>query len=199
MLAWLLPPACVACRRLLRTDAPRGLCSACDLEVVPAAPGSVGLFSHEGPLRRAVSALKYDRDLGRVGPLAALLVPALEARRFDLAVAVPLHPRRQRARGFNQSDLLLRTALRLLDRAPPRPVLRRTRATTPQVGLPASARRANVEGAFTLAPRAPGLQGRCVLLFDDVVTTGSTLQAAAAPLTAAGAEVTCLALLQALA
>ena len=50
-----------------------------------------------------------------------------------------------------------------------------------------------------VAPRTPGLCGRTVLLFDDVVTTGSTLRAAAAPLRAAGAQVTCLALLQALA
>jgi len=159
----------------------------------------VGQFSHEGPLRRALSALKYERDLARVGPLAALLVPALRVARFDLTTAVPLHPWRQRGRGFNQSELLLRAALRQLGVGPPARLLRRTRTTAPQVGLPAPERRTNVEGAFAVAPRAPSLRGRTVLLFDDVVTTGSTLQAAAAPLRAAGAEVTCLALLQALA
>ena len=138
MLAWLLPPACVACRRLLRSDAARGLCSACEPELVPAGPGCVGLFSHEGPLRRAVSALKYERDLARVGPLAALVTPALRSTRFDLAVAIPLHPWRQRGRGFNKSELLLRAALRQVGAPPPRALLRRTRATAPQVGLPAS-------------------------------------------------------------
>lgn len=200
MLRWLLPPACVGCRRLLREDASAGLCSGCAPEVVPTEPGNVGAFSHEGPLRRALSALKYDRDLARVGPLAALLHARLAASRFDLAVAVPLHIRRQRSRGFNQSDALLRAALRGIGKPAPRPALRRIRPTAPQVGLSGSARRDNVVGAFDLHPRhSADLPGQTVLLFDDVVTTGATLQAAAAPLRAAGARVTCLALLQAVA
>ena len=74
------------------------------------------------------------------------------------------------------------------------------RATAPQVGLSGSARRRNVAGAFDLRPRiAPRLAGKIVLLFDDVVTTGATLDAAAAPLRAAGARPTYLALLQAVA
>ncbi|MCR9160401.1 MAG: ComF family protein [Nannocystaceae bacterium] len=198
MLDWLLPPACVACLCLLRADASRGLCSACASELVPAAEHSPGVYSHEGPLRRALSAFKYQRDVSRVGPLAALL--PLHDLAFDHAVAVPLHPRRQRSRGFNQSELLLRRALRMHGREAPLHALRRTRPTAPQVGLPAHLRKENVAGAFCLARRAPStLTGRRVLLFDDVITTGSTLQAAAQPLRAAGAEVTFLALLQAVA
>jgi len=200
MLAWLLPPACVACNRLLRPDAQRGLCSSCLAELVPTEPGSIGQFSHEGPLRRALRALKYDRDLSRVGPLADVVALALSGSRFDLATAVPLHPRRQRRRGFNQSELLLRRALRSAGITPPVSLLRRTRATPPQVGLPAARRRDNVAGAFAIRPgAAPSVRGRTVLLFDDVITTGSTLRAAAAPLCAAGAQVTYLALLQAVA
>lgn len=198
MLDWLLPSACVACLRLLRADASRGLCSACAAEVVPAEERSPGAFSYEGALRRALSAFKYQRDLSRVGPLAELI--ALRDLPFDDAVAVPLHPRRQRSRGFNQSELLLRRALRMHGHRAPVPALRRTRPTAPQVGLPAHQRKDNVKGAFALSRRAAALlQGRRVLLFDDVVTTGATLQAAAAPLRAAGAEVTFLALLQAVA
>ncbi len=197
MLDLFVPPACVSCRRLLRTDAPRGLCRACDLEVVPTAAGALAPFSYEGPLQRALSALKYDRDLARVGPLGRLLRPSLAVRAFDLAVAVPLHPRRQRRRGFNQSELLLRASVA---RTAGTRLLRRTRATLPQVGLPATQRHANVAGAFALHPRAEGtLQGQHILLFDDVCTTGATLEAAAAPLRAAGATVTFLALLQAVA
>ena len=168
--------------------------------MVPTGPRAVGCFSHEGSLRRALSALKYERDLARVGPLADLLAPALNARPFDLAVAVPLHRRRRRARGFNQSEQLLRAALRRARLPPPVPLLRRTRATAPQVGLSGAARRHNVEGAFDLQPgRRPVLHGASVLLFDDVMTTGATLEAAAAPLRAAGARPTYLALLQAVA
>lgn len=198
MLDWLLPSACVACLRLLRADASRGLCSVCASEVVPAAERSPGAFSHEGALRRALSAFKYERDLSRVGPLAELI--PLRDLAFDYAVAVPLHPRRQRFRGFNQSELLLRRALRMHGRQAPVHALRRTRATAPQVGLPAHLRKDNVAGAFALDRRAPALlQGRRVVLFDDVITTGATLQAAAAPLRAVGAEVSFLALLQAVA
>jgi len=151
-------------------------------------------------MRRALSALKYERDLARAGPLGRVLGPRLGQASFDLAVAVPLHRSRQRSRGFNQSELLLREALREAGLPPPAPVLKRSRDTAPQVGLPANLRRHNVEHAFVLRvhKRFP-LRGRRVLLFDDVVTTGATLQAAAAPLRAAGAQVSFLALLQAVA
>lgn len=197
MLELFLPPACVACRRLLRDDASRGLCRACNLEVVPTRGDALAPFTHEGPLRRALSALKYDGDLARAGPLGRLLRPSLGARTFDLAAAVPLHPRRQRSRGFNQSELLLRAGL---GASRPTRLLKRTRATDPQVGLPARRRHENVAGAFALHPQVRlDLRGRRVLLFDDVCTTGATLQAAAVPLQAAGATVTFLALLQAVA
>lgn len=200
MLSWILPPACLGCRRLLRDEATDGLCSRCVAEVVPCPPASVGVFTHEGPMRRALSALKYERDLARTGPIGRVLAPHLSAASFDLAVAVPLHRRRRRFRGFNQSELILREALRAAGRPSPLPLLKRARDTPPQVGLPARLRRENVEGAFVVRPveRSP-LRGRRVLLFDDVVTTGATLQAAARPLQAAGAQVSFLALLQAVA
>jgi len=151
-------------------------------------------------MRRALSALKYDRDLARAGPLGQMLGFHVRRASFDLAVAVPLHRRRQRSRGFNQSELILRWALRAGGQPPPVALLRRSRNTTPQVGLPANLRRENVEHAFVaLPPRSLLLRGRRVLLFDDVITTGATLQAAAAPLRAAGAHVSFLALLQAVA
>ena len=201
VLSVLLPRVCVACRVLLRPDAPRGLCSACDLEVVPTTAGAVAPFVYEGPLRRAMAAQKYERDLGRVGPLADLLrgAPALAIEDLAEAIPVPLHRARQRSRGFNPAELLLRRAvkghgLRVRNR------LRRVRATPPQVGLPPAARRTNVAGAFALRRGAEAaLRGRHVLLFDDVVTTGATMEAASAPLRGAGARVSVLALLQAVA
>lgn len=105
-----------------------------------------------------------------------------------LLVPVPLHPRRRRRRGYNQSELLARELARRLPTierttAPGR--LRRVRDTPSQVGLDRFQRRANVAGAFRW--EGPSLAGRPVLLVDDVATTGATLQACAAALEAGGA------------
>ena len=123
----------------------------------------------------------------------------------DAVVPVPLHWSRRRERGFNQAaDLARRTGLPVLD------VLRRVRATSVQASLPAARRRANVRGAFDLSRQAwwtvrePSLQalartsrmaatarlveGRCLVIIDDVCTTGATLDACAHVLKAAGAR-----------
>jgi predicted amidophosphoribosyltransferase len=115
-------------------------------------------------------------------------------------VPVPLHAARRRSRGFNQArDLAAGLGLPVLE------ALRRTRATPAQASLTAGARRRNVRGAFALAPAsrwgdgwrasrgerialmAGAVYGRVVVLVDDVVTTGATLEACAAVLRAAGA------------
>ncbi len=99
-------------------------------------------------------------------------------------VAVPLHPRRRRARGYNQSELLAAELRRRLRLAVPNGRLARVRDTPPQVGLDRLHRQANVAGAF--AWQGPPLGGRPVAVVDDVTTTGATLEACAAALRAAG-------------
>ena len=105
----------------------------------------------------------------------------------DLLVPVPLHVWRRVRRGFNQSDDLARR----LD-VPVMRLLMRARATVPQTGLTAAARRRNVRDAFRLPPFLPRgarrrLAGRIVVLVDDVRTTGATLDACASVLKDAGA------------
>ena len=101
-----------------------------------------------------------------------------------LALAVPLHERRLRERGYNQSELLARELRRRLRLAGGAGSLVRLRDTPPQVGLDRLRRQENVAGAF--AWRGPHLAGRPVLLVDDVATTGATLEACARALRADG-------------
>lgn len=100
----------------------------------------------------------------------------------DVVVPVPLHRSRERTRGFNQAQELARHL-----GVPLAGALSRTRRTPSQADLPAAGRHANVRGAFTWRPDVPVL-GAIVVLVDDVVTTGATLNACAAPLLDAGAK-----------
>jgi ComF family protein len=155
---------------------------------------SYGLYT--GSLRKVILQLKYYRQeyLGRrLGGLLARPWAALRLTDSALLIPVPLHPSRRRQRGFDQAELLARGLLRRLRKeksAPPARflagVLRRTRATVPQVSLSVSARHDNVRGVFSL--RSPAaVCGRTVVVIDDVMTTGATLAACAAALKQAGA------------
>lgn len=145
-----------------------------------------GLF--DGVLRKAIHAFKFDgaRELADV--LGAIVDDALiEAGvSVDIVVPVPLHPRRERWRGYNQSALLAESVAANLNVECDIGLLSRTRYTAPQVGRDARSRRESVDGAFLT--QRESLAGLRVLLIDDVVTTGSTLNACGGALYAAGAE-----------
>lgn len=144
----------------------------------------------DGPARRLVHALKYgDRlDLGR--PMGAWMARAgaellAEA---EVIVPVPLHRMRLWRRQFNQAAVLAREVSRLSGVAWDPLALARVKPTASQVGMTRPQRVENVQGAFAVAPdRACAVAGRRVLLVDDVLTTGSTLNAAARALSRAGA------------
>jgi ComF family protein len=144
---------------------------------------------HGGPLRQAIHEFKY-RDLQCLAvPLGRLMAdrwPVLAPQlAFDSIVPVPLHPRRHRQRGYNQSALLARELGNCLQKPVVQDALVRIRATVPQVGLNPIERQNNVRGAFRCKSR--GLSGMRVLLVDDVRTTGSTLESACLALREAGA------------
>ncbi len=107
--------------------------------------------------------------------------------RIDMLVPVPLHPSRQRERGFNQSELLAQAVGEAWGIEVQRNALRRNRRTRPQVELHASRRADNVRDAFT-APDPSLLQGRAALLVDDVITTLHTCNECARALTDGGAR-----------
>jgi ComF family protein len=139
---------------------------------------------YDGPLRAIIHALKYDGHRSIARPLARLMIASggRVLQDADLAVPVPLHRARRRARGFNQAAEIARHLT-----IPAADALKRTRATVSQTDLPAEARHANVRNAF--APRRRvDVKGRVIVLVDDVSTTGATLEACAGVLLAAGAR-----------
>lgn len=193
LLRALLPRSCPGCGgQLGRTP---GLCAECRAGVRPRLerysllsprpePHLVTLGSYRGVPRRAVRALKFGgaRDLAGVlgGALAGGVPPGWGV---GSVVPVPLHPRRERERGYNQSALLAEAVAASLG-VPCVRAVRRTRATAQQARLRAHERAANLSGAFVAdASRVPA---GAVLLVDDVLTTGHTLLACRGALEAAG-------------
>lgn len=184
-------PLCPRCGRQLSAAATTGVCAACAAGHDPRhLDAARACAAYDGPLRNAVLALKFRGQRRVAQPLGRLL--ASEVRRAgwqpDVVVPVPLHRDRRRTRGYNQAELLARACARSLGLPCSTALLVRSRVTRPQVGLSTADRRANVAGAFALAgPRDfTRLAGRRVLLVDDVLTTGSTLDAAAEAVRAAG-------------
>lgn len=196
------PPGCPGCGAMLPAGRGRVFCPSCQAGLMPVAFGEqpralgpvdqvVSLYWHQGPAARAVRGFKYRRQIAAGASLAALWAGRADPgwlKGADLAAPVPLHPRRLLRRGFNQAALLARW---LKDAGGPRwepRLLLRTRHTRPQVGMNQLQRRENVAGAFAVRRGMKGrLQGKTVLLVDDVYTTGATCAECARVLKQAGA------------
>jgi ComF family protein len=143
-------------------------------------------YVFDGVVRTTIHRLKYHGEYARsewCGLQVARMIIEL-GWRPDLIVPVPLHRSRLRSRGYNQSAKIASVASRMLD-VPAGGVIVRTRATVSQVGLDADGRRANVDGAFSCEHDLSDLS---VLLVDDVVTTGATIDACASACRTAGAS-----------
>jgi ComF family protein len=170
---------------------PGGLsaCGRCRRGLQPLQAGA-SLGPYEGSLRVLVHELKY-RGRRRVAARLAEELLASERTRTllegdALLVPVPLHPRRRRERGYNQSELLARELERRTGRVVAARSLVRRKETAPQTGLSAAERRRNVAGAFAVRHRGK-VAGRVVVLVDDVWTTGATALECARILREAGA------------
>jgi ComF family protein len=165
-------------------------CGRCRRGINPFAQGA-SLGPYEGSLRVLLHELKYRGRRRLARRLADALVEEPAARGVlegaDALVPVPLHPERRRERGFNQAELISAALSRRTGVALVASALVRRKDTAPQTGLSAAARRGNVRGAFAVR-RRPQVAGRCLVLVDDVLTTGATAEACARALVDAGAS-----------
>lgn len=166
-----------------------GNCRYCTADREPAFESARALGLYEGTLRLAIHQLKYKRKVRLARPLGVLLWQTLlrygSPTRFDLALPVPLHPCRLRARGFNQAFLMMRHWPPTL---PARPdILIKIRNTRPQVGLNLEKRRKNLENAFVLKD-SHAVASKDILLVDDVFTSGTTADECARVLRSGGAK-----------
>ena len=152
---------------------------------------AVAAYRGRGIVRDVIHEFKYNRQIHLRHLVARWLRAALDDERlrdcqFDVIVPVPLHPARQRERGFNQASLLAEL-LSAHTSIPCRPLLKRIRYTTTQTALDRSERMENLHNAFRLRKNVD-VRGLRVLLIDDVLTTGSTLSECARVLKRAGAK-----------
>lgn len=167
---------CADCRSV-RTPPYRRVWAACD---------------YAGAIAEAIKLLKFNARPRLAPPLAAELVNyaehEMDTELYDALVPVPLHRVRQRARGYNQAELIARHTAHAFPRARMDMALLRIRPTHVQSRLTsASQRRENVRGAFAV-DRDRSFAGETVLLVDDVVTTGGTVAECARALKRAGAK-----------
>jgi len=194
----LFPPKCPFCGRV--TPGP-GFCDACRRTLpwteegsqVQTLPGGIPCASplwYEGPVRQGMLRFKFAGASGAAETLGGLIARCAAERfsgEFDTVTWVPVSARRLRRRGFDQAELLARSACRAWDTRP-ESLLRKTVDNPAQSGLAGGAaeRRANVLGVYEPVHSMP-VAGRRILLVDDIVTTGATLCECARTLREAGA------------
>jgi ComF family protein len=208
-LDWLFPPRCAGCKRLgahwcLECEAGSlrivdSYCNICGFPIeldqeCPICNQESFAFDaarswarYEGNLRQAILSLKHRHNEHLANQLSKLLIGVIEkVWPLDMIVPVPLAPQRLAQRGYNQTEMLAVGLGNRLSLPVAQDGLKRQHETLPQVGLNPKQRRKNMRGAFAADPNVVG--GKSVLVLDDIMTTGATLDAAAHALKQAGAS-----------
>ncbi len=200
LLDLIFPPRCVFCHGLLPPGTGESVCPAC-VSRLPRFPGTgkaefVEAILSPFPYRDDVAASILRYKFGGRDFYAATYARYMAERlresevEFELLSWVPLHARRRRQRGYDQAWLLCREVGKLTGAAPT-PLLRKIRNAPPQTRESgAERRRANISGCYALYKGAE-VEGKRILLVDDVYTTGATLSECARVLLMAGAEEVC--------
>ncbi len=184
----ILQHACPRCAIPYEQAQTHGECGACQKQP-PAYTRAIALYRYAPPVDYFIRELKFRQQLGLARMLGEQLARRLvaESVRPDVIIPIPLHRARLRERGYNQSLEIARPLARALGVPLDFRSLVRVRATAPQTGMTIAERRKNLRGAFALR-HIDAVRELRVALVDDVMTTGSTVQAAAHCVRAAGAQ-----------
>lgn len=200
------PPKCIFCQKLLSHDAVLHICTDCYLKLPfldkafmtvmqddedNYCDGAVGIFQYTGMVKESLIRFKfyskpsYYRTYARL--IADKLVKTIDIKQYNLVLSVPLHKHKEFSRGYNQAHLIARALAKELKLPERSGLLKRYRYTEAQSLLDKQKRNQNVKGAFTvISPKK--LEGRSVLLVDDILTTGSTLEECGRMLKQAGVQ-----------
>lgn len=183
----LFPKTCLECGR-----EGKYICESCLKKVrkIGFSKEQLSIFRYEGVIRKAIIALKYKYTTEVAKELADICVKNLKSMNLIsnnyLLIPIPLHWHKQNVRGFNQSEEVGKLIAKGMGWKYEPNLLIKKVSTKPQVGLKGSTRHENLKGVFSFNPNCVLSTAYFALIFDDVLTTGSTLQEASKTLREAG-------------
>ncbi|HOQ08324.1 MAG TPA: ComF family protein [Clostridiales bacterium] len=199
------PPRCIFCQQLLDYRAGIHICGQCfsklpfsESTVIRTGgddgngccDGAISVFEYTGMVKESLIRFKFYNKPGYYMTYARLIADKLRKlaniREYDMVMSVPLHKHKEFMRGYNQAYLISKALSRIIKLPERSKVLKRERYTEAQSLLDRQKRNQNVKGAFSV--RSPEkVKGKSVLLVDDILTTGSTLEECSRVLKQAGA------------
>ncbi|MGI6623109.1 MAG: ComF family protein [Clostridiaceae bacterium] len=190
ILRLIYPAKCMVCDLILMEDSPAFLCDPCKkglkrygrgfcrIAELTEIDGLFAAFNYLDGIETAIHAFKFKNQPKLSETISRLLYEELNKHGntpdFDYIVPVPMHPRKKRQRGYNQSELIAKQLGRYLNKEVRTDILRKIRYTRSQSRLKRRDRIYNLEGAFSVSPDA-FIEGKRILLVDDVLTTGTTI------------------------
>jgi competence protein ComFC len=200
------PPKCIFCQQLLNHDAVLHICGNCygklpfmEQDIIPTSQegedgccdGAISVFHYTGMVKESLIRFKFYNKPSYYRTYARLIADRLSkitgTGQYDIVMSVPLHRHKEFSRGYNQAYLISKALSKELGLPEASRLLRRYRYTENQSLLDKHRRHQNVKGAFNvLSPKK--VNGKSVLLVDDILTTGSTLEECSRMLKLAGAK-----------
>ncbi len=187
----LFPPLCVSCSKYLHSDHLGPICELCFEGITlkpylsPAEVISIGSYEDE-TLRKLIHTFKYEKIRSIDKTIGALIKKYLKQEPFllnaenSIIVPIPLHPKKERKRGFNQAEVIAQILGKQLKIEVRTDIVKRIKNTDPQISLKNSKERAvNIKDAFKLLKNAETkIQNKNIIVVDDVYTSGATIKEA---------------------